>query len=136
MKKVRFGKGLWAGFGGKIAEGEKIEEAAQREVEEETGVKVKDIQKVAETDFRFPDKSDWSQYVHVYLADVWDGEISESEEMKPEWFPVGEVPYDLMWKDAKFWLPQVLEGKKIKGVFTYGPDDEIKEKNVEVSNIF
>ncbi len=131
MKKVRFGQGLWAGIGGKIESGETIEEAVAREVEEEIGVEVENIQKVAETDFRFPHKPDWSQYVYVYMTDNWNGEIKESQEMRPEWFKLEEIPYDSMWEDAKHWLPQVLNGEKIKGIFTYGEDDHIFEKSVE-----
>lgn len=131
MKKIGFGQGLWAGIGGKIKDVETIEEAVIRETEEEIGVKVKNIQKVAETDFRFPHKTDWSQYVYVYMTNNWDGEIEESEEMKPQWFKLDDIPYDLMWEDAKYWLPQVLNGKRIKGVFVYGQDDHIFEKEIK-----
>lgn len=131
MKKIGFGQGLWAGIGGKIKEGETIEEAVLRETEEEIGVKVKNIEKVAETDFQFPFKPDWSQYVYVYMTDSWDGEIAESEEMRPQWFKLDEIPYDSMWQDAKLWLPRVLNGEKIKGIFTYGQDDHICEKEIK-----
>ena len=131
MKKIGFGQGLFVGIGGKIKEDESIEDAVIRETEEEILVKVKDIQKMAETDFRFPHKPDWSQYVYVYMTENWDGEIGESEEVKPQWFKISDIPYDKMWEDAKYWLPQVLNGEKIKGIFIYGEDDHIKEKQVE-----
>ena len=37
MKKRGFGKGRWNGFGGKVKEGETIEEATKRETLEEAG---------------------------------------------------------------------------------------------------
>lgn len=131
MKKIGFGQGIWVGIGGKIKEGETIEDAVIRETEEEILVKVKAIQKVAETDFRFPYKPNWSQYVYVYMTDKWDGEIGESEEIKPQWFVVDKIPYDKMWEDAQYWLPQVMNGERIKGIFVYGEDDHISKKEVE-----
>jgi 8-oxo-dGTP diphosphatase/2-hydroxy-dATP diphosphatase len=38
MKKRGFGKGKWNGFGGKVEEGECIEDSAIRELEEECGL--------------------------------------------------------------------------------------------------
>lgn len=131
MKKIGFGQGIWVGIGGKIKKDEAIKDAVIRETEEEICVKVRDIKKVAETDFRFPHKPDWSQYVYVYMTDSWDGEVGESEEIKPQWFRMNEIPYSGMWEDAQYWLPQVLSGEKIKGVFTYGRDDCIFEKSIE-----
>ena len=40
MKKRGFGQGRWNGFGGKLHEGETIEQAAKRETFEEAGVQV------------------------------------------------------------------------------------------------
>jgi 8-oxo-dGTP diphosphatase len=136
-KKVGFGQGLWAGIGGKVKEKEALEDAVIRETKEEVGVVVKDIRKVAEIDFRFSHKPDWRQYVYVYIADDWEGEIAESEEMEPAWFNLAEIPYDSMWEDAQYWLPMILKGEKIKGIFTYGFDkgrDIIIEKVVVCLN--
>ena len=56
MKKRGFGEGKWNGFGGKVNEGETIEEAAIREMKEEAGVIVdkNHMEKVAELCFTFP----------------------------------------------------------------------------------
>jgi 8-oxo-dGTP pyrophosphatase MutT (NUDIX family) len=45
MKKRGFGAGFWNGFGGKVKEGESIEEAAKRETKEEIGVVPLDLKK-------------------------------------------------------------------------------------------
>lgn len=45
MKKRGFGAGRWNGFGGKLEQGESIEEAAKREFLEEAGITVGEIDK-------------------------------------------------------------------------------------------
>ena len=45
MKKRGFGEGRWNGFGGKLHEGETCEEAALRELEEESGLKATSMEK-------------------------------------------------------------------------------------------
>ncbi len=140
MKKRGFGMGRWNGTGGKVNEGESIEDATVRETEEEIGVKiddVSDLHKVAELAFTFATKPEWNQMVHVYFAEKWSGDIVESEEMKPQWFNVSNIPFKDMWPDDIFWLPKVLGGDKVKASkvkadFTFGDGDVILEQKVEV----
>lgn len=47
LKKKGFGQGKWLGIGGKVEEGESVEEAAKREVKEEIGVTLRDMEKIA-----------------------------------------------------------------------------------------
>ncbi len=39
MKKRGFGKGKWNGFGGKVSQNESVLEGAQRELQEEAGIR-------------------------------------------------------------------------------------------------
>jgi 8-oxo-dGTP pyrophosphatase MutT (NUDIX family) len=85
LKKQGFGKHYLLGIGGKVENGETIEEAAKREVVEEISVLLPEIQKVGVLNFYFPHIADgsWNQQVHVYSATKWEGEPQESEEIKP-----------------------------------------------------
>jgi mutator protein MutT len=132
MKKRGFGKGRWNGAGGKVEQGETIEDAAIREVEEEIGVAIKHMDKVAELAFTFPHNPAFDQLVHVYVSDEWSGETKESEEMRPEWFNVEEIPYKEMWADDVFWLPFVVVGEKVRGAFTFAEGDVVEKQSVEV----
>ncbi len=135
MKKRGFGMGKWNGVGGKIdlEKGDKnIVDAAIRETKEEIGVKVKDLEKVAVLNFHFPYNQAWNQNVHVFLVKNWEGEPRESEEMLPRWFNIREIPFEEMWDDDKFWLPQVLEGKKLKAKFIFKEGEKISEQNIEI----
>jgi mutator protein MutT len=132
MKKRGFGEGKWNGVGGKIEAGESLEEALVRETVEEIGVTPKNWYAVAELDFiQDAETTDpWHMYVYAYVCDEWDGEPSESEEMKPKWYDIADFPYDDMWDDDPFWLPLVLEGKKVVGTFTFNTHDKLVSHTV------
>ncbi len=135
VKKRGFGVGKWNGVGGKIdsEKGDKnIVEAAIRETEEEIGVKVKELEKVAVLNFYFPYNQTWDQDVHVFLVRDWEGEPKETEEMMPKWFKIEEIPFEKMWDDDRFWLPLVLEGKKLKAKFVFEEGEKVSERNVKI----
>ena len=53
MKKRGFGEGRWNGFGGKVEQGESVEEAARRELKEESGVVAEKLEKVGIIEFEY-----------------------------------------------------------------------------------
>jgi len=135
MKKVGFGQGRWNGFGGKVKEGESIEEAAKRELLEEVGITVKDIQHLGMLDFKWRDKV---QDLEMHIFKVLDflGEPIESDEMKPQWFETKKIPFDEMWQDDKHWLPLFLKNKKFRGKFVFDNEDNILDYSLnEVEEI-
>jgi 8-oxo-dGTP pyrophosphatase MutT (NUDIX family) len=125
MKKRGFGAEKLNGYGGKVENGETIEEAAVRELYEEAKIQAapSDLEKVAIIDFYFddlPEDKNWNQTVHVYFLKKWKGEPKETEEMRPEWYARDSLPMQKMWIDDPYWLPGVLAGKKLKASFTFG----------------
>jgi 8-oxo-dGTP diphosphatase/2-hydroxy-dATP diphosphatase len=124
MKKRGFGAGRWNGFGGKVQPGETIEEAAKREVLEESGIKVGTIEKAGVMDFEFEGNPEILE-VHIFRARDFSGDPQESDEMKPAWFNTSDLPFDSMWPDDKHWMPLFLAGKKFKGKFLFGPNDTV-----------
>lgn len=129
-KKRGFGKGCWNGFGGKVEAGESLEEAAKREAHEECGLEIGTLEKRAVLEFSFEGKEDILQ-VHTFLVASWKGEIRETEEMKPKWFSIREIPYDTMWSDDKYWLPLFLEGEKLRCHFLFDTYDEVVQQEVK-----
>ncbi|MBI3255858.1 MAG: 8-oxo-dGTP diphosphatase [Candidatus Andersenbacteria bacterium] len=118
MKKRGFGEGWWNGFGGKLQPGETIEAAAIRECREEAGITPTSISPRAVLNFYFEDSPDELE-VHVFLIEAFTGQVQESEEMRPNWFSLNEIPYEKMWADDPYWLPQVLAGKKLAATFWF-----------------
>jgi|GEM_PF-204539 len=133
MKKRGFGADRYNGVGGKIEASETIEEALVRECQEEIKVTPTHFWHVAEHDFvQDHGKNPWRMYVHVFLCDQWKGEPTETEEMAPEWMNIVDIPYDNMWSDDRFWLPQVLEGHKVVGNFTFDEQDNLLTHQVDI----
>ena len=131
LGKARRGKGMgkWNGFGGKVEAGESIEDAAKREVLEEAGITVADINKVGVIDFVLPGEEQIWQ-VHIFSASSFTGEPTESEEMEPKWFTIADIPYASMWPDDQYWFPLFLAGKKFTGRFVFNEAEEIVEQQL------
>ena len=124
MKKRGHGEGKWNGFGGKVEEGETIEEAAKREMKEEAGVEISRMSKLGVIEFESQGDSEILE-VHIFRVKKFKGVPAESEEMRPKWFDVDEIPFDQMWPDDKHWFPLLLEEKRFKGKFLFNGSDEI-----------
>lgn len=131
-KKRGFGTGLYNGCGGKVEEGETVEEAMVRETQEELGITPKYLEKVAVIVFNIIHKGERKDLVtHVFKTDDFEGEISESDEMRPMWFELDKIPYSKMWQDDIVWLPRVLNGEKLKAYFYFNDNGEIEKFHVE-----
>lgn len=135
MKKRGFGQGRWNGFGGKVDDNETIEEAAKREVSEEAGITVEQLEKMGVINFEFQGNPEILE-VHIFKAQEFEGTPTESEEMKPQWFFIDEIPFATMWPDDVFWFPYLLKGKKFKGRFLFDKKENIIEQSLnEVETI-
>ena len=132
MKKRGFGVGKFNGVGGKLKSGETPEMAMLRETKEEIGVVPSKYEKVGVLDFIEFYKGEKANVVtHLYTASEWEGEPKESEEMKPQWVGVNEIPYDKMVVDDKYGLPLVLEGKKLDVFFEFDEDWNVISKRID-----
>lgn len=119
-KKRGFGAGLFNGVGGKKQEGETIYEAMIRETQEEINIVPLNTTLVGIMDFDLYLKGEnVTEKMYTYIATDYEGEPTESDEMKPEWFDLDNIPYDNMFQDDIIWLPEVLKGNKIRASFSF-----------------
>ncbi|EAU82922.2 nudix-type domain-containing protein 1 isoform p22 [Coprinopsis cinerea okayama7 len=128
MKKRGWGIGKYNGFGGKVEPNESSLDAAKRELHEEAGVTIPPTPGSithAGTLLFLTSSVEWAFHIDIYRVDKFEGEITESDEMKPEWFSINPepsvsnglppIPYDKMWETDRCWLPLLLSNKKFVG---------------------
>ena len=139
LKTMKIGEGCWNGYGGEVEDGENEEEAAIRELNEETGgVVAKELEKIAMIDFHNK-KSDGKRFicrVHFYLVRKWIGKVQEVAEMiKPTWFDIDSLPLDQMMPADREFLPTALKGQKVIGKAYLGPFQKKSLKEVEIEYV-
>lgn len=120
MKQRGFGEGKWNGGGGKpMYSGETMRMVTRRELREEFGIetKVSDFTQVALIRFYFMGEPKFE--CHVFTITRWTGEPIETEEMKPQWFNLDQIPYHDMWAADSSWLPLILGGMKIEATVDF-----------------
>lgn len=92
----------WIGIGGKFEDGESPEECMLREVYEETGLKITDYKFRAV--ITFVNDIYQTEYMHLFTASGFTGNISECSEGELEWVEKEKL-YDLaLWEGDKIFL--------------------------------
>ncbi|KAJ2858985.1 hypothetical protein GGI22_003136 [Coemansia erecta] len=124
LKKRGMGVGLWNGFGGKVEPKETFDECAHRELKEECGLSAAAMRHVGTLFMKRRDGTGMT--ICVYTAHGLSGPIVESDEMKPKWFDVLDLPYDNAYKEARLWWPTMLDGKPFVGRFAFSHPDIIR----------
>ena len=132
MKKRGFGEGKYNGVGGEIEGTETPEAAMLRETKEEIGVTPIQYEKVGVVSFdEFYKDEKVNLIFHLYMVTEWEGTPAESEEMQPKWFSIDSIPYNQMLPDDKYWLPLILEGKKIDAYFDFDEEWNLLSKDIK-----
>jgi 8-oxo-dGTP diphosphatase len=111
--------GKWNGLGGKFEAGETPDDCVIREIEEESGLVIRDPALKGLITFpRFKDEEDW--YVFVYVADNFSGElIVESPEGVLEWIDDDAVTDLNLWEGDQYFLPWLEGGRFFSASFIY-----------------
>ena len=100
-KEHDINKDKWIGVGGKFEDKESPEDCLFREVREETGLTL--------TSWKFRGILTYeTEFMHLYTADDWEGEMIECNEGNLEWLDKKEVFNLKVWEGDKifFWLMQ------------------------------
>jgi 8-oxo-dGTP pyrophosphatase MutT (NUDIX family) len=130
MKKRGFGMGWWNGFGGKVELDESIGDAAKREVHEEVGLEISAMEEVGLMNFHLQDRPEILE-VHLFKVSDFSGVPTESEEMKPRWFSLNELPFDKMWSSDLVWYPYFLSGGRFMAEFWFDKDKKVIKYDIK-----
>jgi 8-oxo-dGTP diphosphatase len=112
-------EGKWNGLGGKLEPGESPEECVVREVEEESGLIIRDpMMKGIITFPAFDGVDDW--YVFLFTATQFEGTLMESSpEGNLEWIKSEKV-YELeLWEGDKIFLNWMEDDRFFSAKFVY-----------------
>lgn len=80
--------------------------------------------------FHFIDRPEWDQDMAIYTLYGVSQSPSESDEMRPEWFEIGEIPYSQMWEADKIWVPRVIRGEEIAYSIRFKADGTLIDSNL------
>ncbi len=116
-KKRGLGAGRINGPGGRVEANETLLECAVRETNEELLINPLNVRAAGVLYFHAEDMP--KTLGHVFVATDFEGTPSETDEAIPIWFNIDAIPYEEMWDDDQYWLPQVLRGASVKGWFTF-----------------
>lgn len=134
QKKAKglFGEGRWNGAGGKIEPNESAMRSMIRELREELKIDVEGVHLVGVLDFKWEHlPKNEPLRVWLYMIDDYLGTPQSSNEGEVKWFKFTEIPYSEMWEDDAYWLPKVINGKKVIGDFVFNEKDEIILYNLQ-----
>jgi len=96
----------WIGIGGKFEHGESPEECILREFREETGLTPTGLRYRAIITFL---SENWCEYMHLFTATGYEGEISECDEGTLEWVPDDQLTSLPIWEGDKVFLKLLTE---------------------------
>jgi 8-oxo-dGTP diphosphatase len=135
-KQRKLGAGFLNGFGGRVEEVDiSIQDTNIRETEEEIGIRIKTAKKMGEIAFHNPSDEDElrNMMVYIFTATEWDGEPIETDEMKKiAWYKIASLDYDKFLPADRLFLPQILDGKCVKGSIEYNDDWSVKTSSIDV----
>lgn len=101
----------WIGVGGKFEAGESPEDCLLREVKEETGLIL--------TDYRYRGlvtfvSDEWgTEYMHLFTATGFEGEIKSCDEGELVWVPKAEIENLNIWEGDKIFFRLLVKSDKV-----------------------
>lgn len=111
-------QGKWNGLGGKLEPGETPEACALREIHEESGLEVHNLQMRGVLTFPgFAKDEDW--YVFVFTAKAESGDVIDPPEGNLEWIPNDRLVDLPLWEGDRQFIPWLDQPTFFSGMFHY-----------------
>ena len=124
-KENDINKDKWIGIGGHFEQGESPEECLLREAMEETGLTLTKFQ------FRgiitFSCDHQFTEYMHLYTATEWDGELISCNEGELEWVEKKELLSMNLWEGDYIFLNLLEERETFFSLKLVYEQNELQE---------
>ncbi len=125
-KEADINRDKYIGVGGHFAYGESPDECLRREVLEETGLTLRAYRARGIVTFVYGD--DVVEYMHLYTADAWEGELSECDEGVLEWVEIDRVCDLPIWEGDKVFFRLLAANAPFFSLkLVYTKDDALTE---------
>lgn len=122
----------WIGVGGKFEYGESPEECLLREVKEETGLILKKYQFRGLVTFV---SNEWgTEYMHLFTATEYEGEMKECEEGELVWVPKSEIENLKLWEGDKVFFRLLDETRDFFSLKLRYEGENLVETEVKIYN--
>ena len=126
-KKHDVNANKWIGVGGHIEKDETSDQAAIREVKEETGLDVHSLKCAAEVLFIY---DGYQEMMYLYEIEDFTGELIECNEGELRWVSIKEIYSYPMWEGDKAFLPKLINHEPyFKMTLTYQDGKLISVEN-------
>ena len=120
----------WIGVGGKFEYGESPEECLLREVKEETGLTLKKYQFRGLVTFV---SNEWgTEYMHLFTATEYEGEMNECEEGELVWVTKKEIENLNLWEGDKVFFRLLDETREFFSLKLRYEGEELVETEVKI----
>lgn len=129
LKKNDINKDKWIGVGGHFEKGESPEDCLLREVKEETGLTLTSYQFRGIITFTFSSqgKETDTEYMCLYTANGYEGELISCSEGNLEWVNKKDVFSLKLWEGDKIFFRLLKEGRPFFSLKLVHQDDELRE---------
>lgn len=112
--------GKWNGLGGKFEAGETPEECVIREIQEESGLSIRNPKLCGLLMFPNFKGDDW--YVFLFTVNEFSGELIDSPEGKLEWIEDSQLASLNLWESDHIFFPWIERGEFFSAKFEYEGD--------------
>lgn len=104
-KKNDYNKNKWIGVGGHLEKDETPDQAAIREIKEETGLDVHSLECAGEVVFIY---DNYQELMYIYEINDFSGSLIECDEGELKWIPIKDIYEYPMWDGDKAFLPLLI----------------------------
>ena len=126
--------GKWIGVGGKFLPGESPEECLLRDVKEETGLllarwRFRGLVTFVALDGR--GELEWGEYMHLFTADRWQGELTSCDEGELAWVEKTKLPQLPMWAGDRVFLSLLAQERPFFSLKLVYQGEELRQVRLD-----